>query len=126
MFDILAGVYSACMIFDIWITRRRVIRWGYGIELNPLAQWLFKEFGADLGTALGIAIPQTVILFLAVNYPHLLVPFAVYCGWRVHRAEMQYRSLDFEKKVVKRMETTAAAPIPPTASTSSSSNTKEN
>lgn len=126
IFDILAGIYSACAIFDIWITRRRVIKWGPQVELNPLAQWLYKNFGADLGTAWGILIPQLLVLFLASQLPQTLIVFAFYVGWRLHRMQLQYRSLEFEKKVIKRMETMAASPLPPDVATPSSHNKKEN
>ena len=120
---ILVGLTAAALaltLYDALFTQRRMEKYGWGVELNPLIQWLGRHSTSLVRViANGIVIPS-ILLIAGMDILELDHVLAFYVGLRAWLSISQLRSLAFEADVDKSLREIAAAksvppPTPPDA-----------
>ena len=54
--------------FDVWFTRRRVLKYSIEVELNTLAKSAMRYFGITQGLCLTVLLPWIVVIVLCHGY----------------------------------------------------------
>lgn len=83
--------------YDVWMTLRRLKKYGLGVELNPLTKLAAAHVGLQQGVFLGIVGPH--LLFTVTAFAGgLTTVYAFYTGYLANHFIIQRASLQFEAR----------------------------
>lgn len=95
----LAGLAGLLVLFDGYVTHRRIKMYGSFAEVNPCVRQLIQDFGLTVGLLVGLVQNLVIITFLVwFGLPLLLAFFA---GVKFGLTLMQLKSLQMEAFVEK-------------------------
>lgn len=99
MLSLLLGLGSlACGCFDIWFTKRRLLKYGVDVELNPAIKQAALSSKLDLVLLKHILLKTALPVFLGV-YFDLSTLLALYLGFKSAVVYFQLLSLQLEKYI---------------------------
>lgn len=87
----------AMVVLDIWITHKRIKRYGPVVELNPLARELARDQGVS-AALIYLALYNAGIL-IALNYYRAETLLHVFFGAKLGLALFQLKSMQLESTV---------------------------
>lgn len=96
----LSIAYFACLVMDMYITRRRIKDYGPEIELNSFIKKLATLLGPELGALIGVGTIGIGWLYI-FNYFHLSSLLAISLGWKLKMFKIQIDSIFFEHQLKK-------------------------
>lgn len=96
MIPLLILVATICVVYDAYLTRRRITEWGMSAELNPLTSLLCRHLGLSNGVVGGILAPHIFISIFAISIPTFYV---FYTGFLTKQFLMQLASLKIEREM---------------------------
>ena len=82
--------------YDVWFTRRRIVKFGVAVELNPLLKYLAVFAGLDGAVFLACVVP-TAILCAGGIATHSTIALAWFLGVKSCVAYFQRLSMRLEK-----------------------------
>ena len=94
MTALLIIVATVCVVYDAYLTRRRIIEWGPAAELNPITNYLIKMLGLSNGVVGGILAPHILFSIFASSLPGM---YLFYTGFLTKQFFMQLASLQTER-----------------------------
>jgi len=92
---ILASI--SMVLLDLWVTKRRILRYGPSVELNPLARELAVEQG-PVAALIFLAMWNAIIL-IALGYYKAETWLHVFFGAKLGLALFQLKSMQLESTV---------------------------
>ena len=96
----LALINFGLAVFDAWLTRRRILRYGVQVEGTSYIKPLVTDLGVETGVGLGILLPAflTTLIFVALDWP---IALALLVGYRTRYFIIQIQSMLFEREARK-------------------------
>lgn len=98
MFVLLIAIATLLVSHDIWLTRRRLLKYGVAAELNPITHWFCKELGITAGVVTWLTAGHLWLTLLAFKQDWLTF-YAFYTGWLGNHYVQQRLSLILEKQL---------------------------
>jgi hypothetical protein len=88
----------ACGIFDVWFTKRRLLKYGVDVELNQTLKQAASTNQLDLALLKHILLKTAIPVFVGV-YFDLTTLLAIYLGFKSAVTYFQLVSLQLEKYI---------------------------
>lgn len=85
---------TICVVYDAYLTRRRITEWGPSAELNPLTSWLCRHLGLSNGIVGSILALHILVSMFAWHIP---IFYVFYTGFLTKQFFMQLASLKVER-----------------------------
>src|ERR671924_1718321 len=97
---ILAAVNFALGCFDVYVTRRHIVRYGTQVETNELIVLLATRLGPELAALIGVILPTALwtLLLSGLGYN---IPLAILVGYNLRRFVLRLSTLKFEYDLLK-------------------------
>lgn len=101
MFELFLALAAILTGLDLYVSYSRMTRYGWRVELNPVALQLCQDFGPKKGPIAAIiflALYNCGVLLLMDKF-HTLTLLHLFVGAKLGLAAMQLKSLQLERKV---------------------------